>query len=228
MPDLAELQARIEGLPLSPRALVVGVLLAAAVIVGAVAGLQRGSGATSPSDSALPRARPPATATTKLTTGAGAGSGPASGGSTTGDGGTGDGSVVVDVAGAVARPGVYPLPSGSRITDAIAAAGGAGPDADVDQVNLAAKVSDGMRIYVPRHGEVVPATAAAGTPTEPVDINTASVDELDQLPGVGPALAQAIADYRAQHGRFSSVDDLGKVKGIGPSKLAAIRPKVRV
>jgi len=142
------------------------------------------------------------------------------------------GEVVLDVAGAVVRPGVVRLAGAGRVTDAIAAAGGPAGDADLNQVNLAAKVGDGDRIYVPRRGEAPPpapttAGPANGTTSGPVDINSASPEELDALPGVGPATAKAIVQYRTQHGRFRTVDDLLSVPGIGPAKLGNIKPLVR-
>jgi competence protein ComEA len=142
--------------------------------------------------------------------------------------------VVVYVAGAVAVPGVYTLTAPGRVTDAVAAAGGAAAGADLDVVNLAATLHDGERIYVPAVGEIVPPVVAGDTvvdslaPAGPVDVNTATVDQLDVLPGVGPATAAAIVAYRDQHGPFQTVDQLGEVRGIGPSKLDAIRGLVVV
>ena len=142
--------------------------------------------------------------------------------------------VVVYVAGAVAVPGVYTLTAPGRVTDAVAAAGGAAAGADLDVVNLAATLHDGERIYVPEVGEIVPTVVAGDTvvdslaPAGPVDVNTATVDQLDVLPGVGPATAAAIVAYRDQHGPFQTVDQLGEVRGIGPSKLDAIRGLVVV
>jgi competence protein ComEA len=142
--------------------------------------------------------------------------------------------LVVQAAGAVTRPGVYRLSTGARVDDLVAAAGGLATDADPDRVNLAARLTDGEKVYVPRVGESLPADSAAEgagsstAPSAPVDLNTASVTELDALPGVGPATAQAIVDYRTQHGPFRSVDDLLDVRGIGPAKLDAIRPLVSV
>lgn len=142
------------------------------------------------------------------------------------------GEVVVHVAGAVVSSGVYRLPPGSRVIDAITTAGGLAVDAAPDAVNLAALVADGQRIYVPREGESVPVDAgvAAGstTPPGPVDLNRATADQLDSLPGVGPATAAAIVAYRDQHGPFASVDDLAQVRGIGPAKLEALRGLVTV
>jgi competence protein ComEA len=149
--------------------------------------------------------------------------------------------IVVYVAGAVVTPGVYELGGSARVHDAVDAAGGLTPEADLDALNLAAFVADGDRIFVPRVGQSVPAVvtpsgggagtvggASASAPTEPVNINKASVDELDGLPGIGPATAAAIVAHRQQSGPFSSVDDLLDVRGIGPAKLDAIRGLVTV
>ena len=142
---------------------------------------------------------------------------------------------VVHVAGAVGVPGVYRVDSGARVDDAIRLAGGPAPDADLDVVNLAAIVIDGSRIYVPHIGEsirpeVVPTgsvggEAATAGPTI-VDVNVATVEELDELPGVGPATAAAIVTERERNGPFVSVDDLDRVPGIGPAKLDALRDLV--
>lgn len=139
--------------------------------------------------------------------------------------------LVVHVAGAVRDPGVRRLPAGSRIVDAVRAAGGATPDADLDQLNLAAPLSDGVRIYVPVEGEVVAspgATEGATDPAGPIDLNTAGAALLETLPGVGPATAAAIIDHRQRHGPFRSVEGLLAVRGIGEAKLAALRDLVRV
>lgn len=140
--------------------------------------------------------------------------------------------VVVQAAGAVVRPGLYRLPPGTRVDDLVTAAGGLATDADADRINLAAPLTDGQKVYVPRIGEAVPADAGSGgsasAAPEPIDLNTATAAQLDALPGVGPSTAQAIVEYRSQHGRFRSVDDLLNVRGIGPAKLEQIRPLVRV
>jgi competence protein ComEA len=140
---------------------------------------------------------------------------------------------VVHMAGAVAVPGVYRLDSGARVDDAIRLAGGPAPDADLDVVNLAAVVADGSRIYVPHIGEsirpeVVPTGSVGGKAAGPtiVDVNVATVEELDELPGVGPATAAAIVTERERNGPFVSVDDLDRVPGIGPAKLDALRDLV--
>lgn len=139
--------------------------------------------------------------------------------------------VVVHVAGQVAAPGVYSLPNGARVDAAVRAAGGAGPGADLDAVNLAAPIADGQRIYVPAEGEVVAVVASPSVPGAtvargPVDLNSATAAEFEQLPGVGPATAAAIVDDRDTNGPFASVDDLDRVPGIGPAKLAALRDLV--
>jgi competence protein ComEA len=152
------------------------------------------------------------------------------------DGGTttslaASGPVLVHVAGAVAVPGVYELEAGSRVRDAVAAAGGPTPLADANALNLAAIVTDASRVYVPVVGESVPAEVALppnadDQPSGPVDVNRATVDQLDELPGVGPATAAAIVTERERNGPFASVDDLDRVSGIGPAKLAALRDLV--
>lgn len=184
-------------------------------------------------------------------------------------GASGEGTVRVHVAGAVNNPGVYTLPAQGRAVDAIAAASGAAADADLDRVNLAGALSDGVQIYVPHRGETAaPAqiqpnggTANAGqgnaangaaqngpsqggaqpqpartlTPagsaqkgSAPVNINTATAEELQTLPRIGPAMAQRIIAWREAHGGFRSVDELDAVPGIGPSMLENLRPLVTV
>lgn len=145
-------------------------------------------------------------------------------------------SIVVHVAGAVARPGLHTVGGGARVGDAVDAAGGPSLDADLDALNLAAPLADGERVYVPAVGEVDPAalpagppgTGATASPAGPVDLNTASAADLDGLPGVGPSTAQAIVDDRDRNGPFASVDDLDRVRGIGPAKLEALRELVTV
>lgn len=139
--------------------------------------------------------------------------------------------VLVHVAGAVIEPGVYELRPGARIRDAIVAAGGPTESADWNAVNLAAVVADATRIYVPEVGEEVPADVMVGSgpapaPAGPVDVNRATADELEELPGVGPATAAAIVTERERNGPFADIDDLDRVPGIGPAKLAALRDLV--
>jgi competence protein ComEA len=143
-------------------------------------------------------------------------------------------SALVDVTGAVRRPGVYTLHDGDRVQDAVRLAGGATARADLAAINLAAKVADGQQIVVPPHGPSgtpVGGTTATGVaetaPGTPISLNAATAEQLDTLDGVGPATAQKILDYRREHGGFRSVEDLGQVPGIGPKKLAALRGKVQ-
>jgi competence protein ComEA len=135
--------------------------------------------------------------------------------------------LVVDVAGDVRHPGLYKLPSGSRIDDAIAAAGGATRKAQIDAVNLAAPVADGEQVVVPGSGAdgaaAVSSPPAGSSPSAPLDLNTATLEQLDSLPGVGPVTAQKILDYRTQHGAFHSVSELEGVPGIGPSHMAQLK-----
>ncbi|WP_354697612.1 hypothetical protein DSM112329_03247 [Paraconexibacter sp. AEG42_29] len=166
--------------------------------------------------------------------------------------------VVVHVAGAVRRPGIYRLKAGERIADALARAGGGAMRADLDAINLAAPVKDGAQILVPRRGAPVGAApggtgaggsaGGAGAATGSgggggsgagagpgaaavggiIDLNTATAEQLETLDGVGPATSAKILQYRTENGPFRSVDDLEQIPGIGPKKLAAMRPRVRV
>jgi competence protein ComEA len=154
-------------------------------------------------------------------------------------------SLVVHVIGAVARPGLVSVPAGSRVADVVTAAGGSTAEAAVDRLNLAAPVSDGMQVRVPTiddDSEVPLMTAApppatsgsdpgapgAGVESGPVNLNTASTEQLDTLPGIGPATAAAIIRWREDNGGFHLLEDLLAVPGIGPAKMAAIRDLVTV
>jgi competence protein ComEA len=133
----------------------------------------------------------------------------------------------VDVVGAVRRPGLYRLPDGSRVADAVSRAGGATRRADLSLVNLAAPLADGLQVVVPRRQSG--SSGAAGgstTPVGPVHLNTATLEQLDALPGVGPVTAQKILDYRQKNGAFTSVDDLDAIPGIGPARLDTLRDLV--
>jgi competence protein ComEA len=137
--------------------------------------------------------------------------------------------VYVDVVGAVRRPGLYRVQAGARVADAVARAGGPTRKADLELLNLAALVADGEQVVVPGRGAAGVAAAGAGgaaTPSGPVHLNSATIEQLDALPGVGPVTAQKIVDYRTQHGGFGSVDELDAVPGIGPARLADLRPLV--
>jgi competence protein ComEA len=157
--------------------------------------------------------------------------------------------VVVHAAGAVRSPGLVRVHAGARVADVIEAAGGLADHADADAVNLAATVEDGQRLFVPVRGRPAPSVAdltpsvgpnivsggpsttalgGSGGATAVVDLNAATAEQLDALPGVGPATANAIVEYRTKRGRFNRVDELLDVPGIGPAKLASIRSKVRI
>ena len=135
--------------------------------------------------------------------------------------------LVVDVAGAVRHAGLYRLRSGSRIDDAIAAAGGPTAKAQLDSVNLAAPIADGEQIVVPGRGAVgsvgASAPAAGSSPSAPLDLNSATLEQLESLPGIGPVTAQKILDYRDAHGAFHSVAELEGVPGIGPAHMAQLK-----
>lgn len=171
----------------------------------------------------------------------------------------------IHIVGAVAKPGLFRLPPGSRVNDALAAAGGAKPTAALDQINLAERLVDGSQIRIPSKTDLASAAEERSTTSSPVvsgsmaplgvepnsylmppettkrsalspngkeatavNVNTASVTELEALPGIGPAIAQRIADYRQLNGGFKSVDELLAVNGIGPKKLEAMRALVRL
>ncbi len=136
--------------------------------------------------------------------------------------------VVVDVVGAVRRPGLYRLPHRARIADAVARAGGSTAKADLAQINLAAPLADGEQIVVPLRGaSPVPGASSPGSPSAaPVQLSTATLEQLDSLPGVGPVTAQKILDYRRDHGAFHSVDELDAISGIGPKRLDQLRDLV--
>jgi competence protein ComEA len=189
-------------LPISRRrALVVAFVLVAVLVGGSRLVSRGGTAATTP-----PPILPPATVSTT----------PAR--------------VVVHVVGAVRHPGLYRLSQGARVADAVARAGGASRKADLSLVNLAALVSDGEQVVVPRRGAAVAAgaggAAGAGMSAGPVHLNSATVEQLDTLPGVGPVTAQKIVDYRQKHGAFTSVDELDAVPGIGPARLDELRDLV--
>ena len=162
------------------------------------------------------------------------------------------GEVAVYVCGAVKNPGVYRFAPGKRVVDALARAGGPLADADIEQINLAQPLNDAMKVTVPHKGQVLaaetvssPDSAAFGVRRhrhahggshgahklaagQSLDVNTATAEELVQLPGVGPSLAQRIVDYREQNGPFQTVDDLQNVPGVGPSKFERLAPFVRL
>jgi competence protein ComEA len=139
---------------------------------------------------------------------------------------------VVSVVGRVARPGLVQLTDGTRVADALAAVGGALPGTDLMGLNIARRLSDGEQLLVgvaPPPGQPVdtPASATAGR-SGPIDLNAATLEQLDGLPGVGAVTAQRIVDWRTAHGRFTSVDQLREVSGIGPARLSQLKKLVRV
>lgn len=142
--------------------------------------------------------------------------------------------VMVHVAGRVGRPGVYSLSLGSRVVDAVEAAGGSAQFADLDSVNLASVLSDGQQVYIPAFGEAPHAVVgSASVPVttvvfSPVNLNTADVGQLDSLPGIGPATARAIVDHRTEKGPFASVEALEDVPGIGAAKVERLAGLVTV
>lgn len=144
------------------------------------------------------------------------------------------GPITVHVAGKVARPGVVVLPPGARVADAVQAAGGALPAADLATLNLARPLTDGEQIPVGVPGApaapapAAPASGASTGPPQVLDLNTATAEQLEQLPGVGPVLARQIIEKRTQLGRFATVDQLRQVRGIGDRKYADLKPRVRV
>jgi len=141
--------------------------------------------------------------------------------------------VVVDVVGAVRRPGLYRLHQGARIADAVARAGGATAKADLALINLAAPLADGEQVVVLRRGAAAPSAAPSGAggsagvaSSGPVHLSTATLEQLDSLPGIGPVTAQKILDYRQKQGAFTSVDELDAVPGIGPARLDQLKDLV--
>jgi len=144
--------------------------------------------------------------------------------------------VMVDIKGAVQKPGVYQLPKDARVKDALAQAGGATKEADLRQLNLASKLQDEMAVYIPAAGEEIPPSSpvssisSSGTSNDQplVNINTANTDELQTLNGIGPSKASAIVSYREENGLFQTVEDLGQVSGIGEKSLEKIKAQIKV
>jgi competence protein ComEA len=169
--------------------------------------------------------------------GHGSGAGDSAFGSSSGGGGSGGFAVseeggrdvVVDVAGAVRRPGVYRLPSGARVDDAVRRAGGGDDGALLDQINLAARLADGQQVVVPERvaGAAAAATAGAGSGDGPISLGSATADQLDTIEGIGPVTAGDIIEFRDQHGGLSSVDQLDQISGIGPATMEALRKRLQ-
>ena len=194
------------------RALLGGLLLVLALLVGARYVVRTGTSAGA--------AAPPIVGSAEGPVAAAAGSG--------GDGALPAASrLVVYVVGAVRRPGLYRLPQGSRIADAVTRAGGVTRRADPAALNLAAPVADGEQVLVParlpRAVAVAQGVPVPGAPTGPIQLSSATAEQLDSLPGIGPVTAQNILDYRSEHGAFRSVDELDEVPGIGPARVEQLR-----
>jgi competence protein ComEA len=215
------------------------VLLVAIAVVAGVVWYRIGTGGDARAGAAPSRAGSPTAVTSaSVTTRAPATTGVAGGAAT-----EEPTRIAVHVAGAVARPGVVELPGGSRVIDAVEAVGGAPPDADLDRLNLAEKLVDGERVFVPKVGQADPgvapgagggvgadgsASSGAVTPGGKVDLNTATQAQLEELPGIGPAYAQAIIAERQRRGGFTSVNELRSVRGIGDKRFAQLAPLVTV
>lgn len=136
--------------------------------------------------------------------------------------------IVVDVAGAVRRPGVYRLPTGARVVDAIERAGGAAGGALLEGINRAARLADGQQVMVPKRGPGGSiATAGATAEDGPISLGSASVEQLDTIDGIGPVTAAKIVEYRDQHGGLASVDQLDRVSGIGPATMESLRARLQ-
>jgi competence protein ComEA len=172
----------------------------------------------------------------------GGGSDSGEGGSDTGEGGSEEGGsddfqlsgeagdVVVDVTGAVQRPGVYRLPAGSRVDDALQRAGGAGAKAELEAVNLAARLADGQQVVVPERapgGAAAPAAGGASAEEGPISLGSATVEQLDTIDGIGPVTAEDIVGFREEHGGLSSVDQLDQISGIGPATMESLRARLQ-
>lgn len=141
---------------------------------------------------------------------------------------SGGGDLVVDVAGAVRRPGVYRLPAGARVVDAIERAGGPAGGAGLEGINRAARLTDGQQVVVP---ERLPAGAAAATAAAgeegPIGLGSATVDQLEEIDGIGPVTAEKIVEFRDEHGGLASVDQLDQVSGIGPATMESLRDRLQ-
>ena len=135
--------------------------------------------------------------------------------------------LVVDVTGAVRRPGVYRMPAGSRVDDAVTRAGGAVPHAELEAVNLAARLADGQQVVVPEQVSGTTAASAATAEEGPVSLGTATVEQLEEIDGIGPVTAGDIVEFRDEHGGLASVEQLDQVPGIGPATMEALRKRLQ-
>jgi competence protein ComEA len=248
MPAILTVPMALRGVRARPRRLAVLGLLVLLLSVAVVLGVRVGWARSSAKPQSFPASAhgPPGGLISRTVPAAFASKGAIA--SPTSTQATSAGIMLVHVVGQVRRPAVVRLPPGSRVLDAVRAAGGAKSSADLNHLNLARVVADGEQIVVPRPGESSPvagspaAVGAGPGTTVPgqvaggsggltgglVDLNTADASALDSLPGVGPVLSQRILDWRAANGRFSSVEELGEVSGIGDKLLAQIGPRVTV
>jgi competence protein ComEA len=241
--DRLPLRLRTARLTPARRAVVglLAVLLAVAAVLGVRLAIASAAAKPVPVSPTTPTARSTPAATAVVDPALGPGDSPTSSATASAAPTASPAVVVVDVAGRVRHPRVVGLPTGSRIEDALRAAGGALPGSDLVGLNLAALLSDGEQVVVAARGQgstvnggngssgggASGASGGVGATTQ-VDLNTADVTSLDSLPGVGPILAQRILDWRTAHGHFSSVDELDEVSGIGDKLMAEIRPHVRL
>ncbi len=186
---------------------VYGAIAVALLLVGARAIRAEGSG---PAESTYPSSS----------------SSSSSGGFSIGAGGGGP-DVVVDVAGAVRRPGVYRLPAGARVIDALKRAGGTARGAALEAINRAARLADGQQVVVPEQGPGGSAAPAAAGEEGPISLGSATVEQLDTIDGIGPVTAGKIVEYRDQHGGLASVDQLDEVSGIGPATMESLRARLQ-
>jgi competence protein ComEA len=140
---------------------------------------------------------------------------------------SGGGDVVVDVTGAVRRPGVYRMPVGARVVDAIGRAGGAARNAMLEGINRAARLADGQQVVVPERGPAGAVGTAAAGEDGPISLGSAGVEQLEEIDGIGPVTAGKIVEYRDQHGGLASVDQLDQVSGIGPATMESLRARLQ-
>lgn len=139
----------------------------------------------------------------------------------------GGGDLVVDVTGAVGRPGVYRLPGGSRVIDALRRAGGPAANAQLEGINRAARLTDGQQVVVPERGATGESASTAGAESGPIGLGTATVADLETIDGIGPVTAEKILEYRDSHGGLSSVEQLDQVSGIGPATMESLRARLQ-
>ena len=140
---------------------------------------------------------------------------------------SGGGDIVVDVAGAVRRPGVYRMPAGARVVDAVKRAGGAASGAVLEAINRAARLSDGQQVVVPERRAAAAAAGGEAAASGPIGLGGATVEQLETIDGIGPVTAQKIVEYRDQHGGLASVEQLDDVSGIGPATMESLRARLQ-